>query len=82
MNRLAAIFCALFILQAPMLESMAGPSIQQTRPQTEATSVSSTDLDSEIRGFLDREFTAHVADIKELDPPQDRVVGALTTGEF
>src|SRR5260370_38725306 len=27
-------------------------------------------------------MTAHVADITALDPPQDRVVGALTTGEF
>jgi hypothetical protein len=26
--------------------------------------------------------TAHVADIKAFDPPPDRVVGALTTGEF
>jgi hypothetical protein len=25
---------------------------------------------------------AHVADITTLDPPPDRVVGALTTGEF
>jgi hypothetical protein len=47
-------------------------------PQTVATAV----LDKQIRDFLDREVTAHVADIKTLDPPPDRVVGALTTGEF
>jgi len=39
-------------------------------------------LDSEIRHFLDREVTAHTANITSLDPPPDRVVGALTTGEF
>lgn len=30
----------------------------------------------------EREVTAHVADIKTLNPPPERVVGALTTGEF
>jgi hypothetical protein len=39
-------------------------------------------LDEQIRDFLKQEITAHVADIKTLDPPPDRVVGALTTGEF
>ena len=39
-------------------------------------------LDKEIRDFLKHEVTAHVADITSLDPPPDRVVGALTTGEF
>jgi hypothetical protein len=40
------------------------------------------DLDREIRQRISREMTAHVQDIKSVDPPQDRVVGALTTGEF
>jgi len=44
--------------------------------------ISTADLDREIRGFLDREVSAHVADIRTLTPPPDRVVGALTTGEF
>lgn len=39
-------------------------------------------VDEQIRSFLKEEITAHVADIKTLDPPPDRVVGALTTGEF
>jgi len=74
--------CAFLFVQAPLLETMAAPNIQQTRSQAAATTVSSLDLDNEIHGFLDREFAAHVADIKSLDPPQDRVVGALTTGSF
>jgi hypothetical protein len=44
--------------------------------------ISAANLDSEIREFLDRQVAAHVQDIKSLDPPPDRVVGALTTGEF
>jgi hypothetical protein len=39
-------------------------------------------LEKEIQEFLAREISAHVEDIKSLDPPSDRVVGALTTGEF
>jgi hypothetical protein len=49
---------------------------------SEAKQVRMTDLDREIQEFLNREITAHVADIKSLDPPPDRVVGALTIGEF
>src|SRR5258708_5764230 len=52
--------------------------------QTTLTSgqVDTLQLDKEIRELLAREITAHVGDIKSLDPPADRVVGALTTGEF
>ena len=45
-------------------------------------SVSTQQFSNEIRDFLGREIAAHVADIHSLDPPQERVVGALTTGEF
>jgi hypothetical protein len=41
-----------------------------------------SDLNQQIRSFLQSQVTAHVADIKSLDPPPERVVGALTTGEF
>jgi hypothetical protein len=44
--------------------------------------ISTAALDKEIRQFFSREIAAHVEDIKRLDPPPDRVVGALTTGEF
>jgi len=50
--------------------------------QTDASQIQTSELDHQIRDFLRREVTAHVADIKTLDPPPDRVVGALTTGEF
>ena len=52
----------------------------QTKP--EPPQIRTSKLDQQIRTFLQREVTAHVADIKALDPPPERVVGALTTGEF
>lgn len=59
--------------------SICPRSFGQTPPASE---VSTRELDQQIRSFLQEEVTAHVADIKTLDPPPDRVVGALTTGEF
>jgi hypothetical protein len=44
--------------------------------------IQTSELDKQVRNFLEKEVTAHVSDIKTLDPPPDRVVGALTTGEF
>lgn len=46
------------------------------------TSVSTAALNAEIREFAVREIAAHFADIKTLNPPPDRVQGALTVGEF
>ena len=53
-----------------------------TQTLADASQIQTSNLDQEIRDFLQREVTAHVADITTLDPPPDRVVGALTTGEF
>jgi hypothetical protein len=44
--------------------------------------VKTSDLRAEVNDFLARELAVHLGDIKALDPPPDRVVGALTTGEF
>jgi hypothetical protein len=51
--------------------------VQPAEPQ-----IQTAKLDRQIQDFLQKEVTAHVSDIKTLDPPPDRVVGALTTGEF
>src|SRR5260370_7483139 len=48
----------------------------------DASQIQTSELDQQIRDFLQKEVTTHVADITTLDPPPDRVVGALTTGEF
>jgi len=55
-------------------------SFAQTPP--DKPQIHTSELDQQIRDFLQKEVTAHVFDIKTLDPPPDRVVGALTTGEF
>jgi len=44
--------------------------------------VKSSDVRAEINSFLGKELAVHLADIKTLNPPPDRVVGALSTGEF
>ncbi len=56
-------------------------SFAQAQPAA-PSQVDVADLNRQIRSFLQREVTAHVVDIKTLDPPPERVVGALTTGEF
>jgi len=50
--------------------------------RTATSQVDVSDFNRQVRNSLQSEVTAHVADIKALDPPPDRVVGALTTGEF
>jgi len=67
-------------LSVAALLGMAGLCLAQATQ--DSASIKTADLDKEIRDFLSREMAAHVADIKGLDPPPDRVVGALTTGEF
>ena len=50
--------------------------------QSSLSQIEVSDFNQQVRSFLQSEVTAHVADIKTLDPPPERVVGALTTGEF
>ena len=50
--------------------------------RTATSQVDVSDFNRQVRNSLQSEVTAHVADIKALDPPPDRVVGALTAGEF
>ena len=52
---------------------------QSTAPEKP---VSTAELKKETQDFFAREIAAHFADIKSLDPPQERVLGALTTGDF
>ena len=46
------------------------------------TSISTAALKVEGKDFTAREIVAHFADIKTLNPPPERVFGALTVGEF
>jgi len=56
--------------------------LRYERPHEAANTVAIADLDRDVRAFLSREMAAHLADIHQLNPPQTRVVGALTTGEY
>src|SRR3984885_2711874 len=67
-------------LAGSALLGVATPCRAQAAPNS--SQIGTADLNKEIRDFLAREVSAHVADIKALDPPPDRGVGALTTGEF
>jgi hypothetical protein len=46
------------------------------------TPVKTETLSKEVKDFTEREIAAHFGDIKTLNPPPDRVFGALTVGEF
>jgi hypothetical protein len=65
-----------------LLGSIVAGSNLPAQTSFEAKQVRTADLDHEIRDFLRLEINAHVAEIKSLEPPPYRVVGALTIGEF
>lgn len=52
----------------------------QTKP--EKVTISTAELKAETQAFFAKEISAHFADVKSLNPPQERVLGALTTGDF
>jgi hypothetical protein len=88
---LGALFCstlqkAKFHIAAPViliLCELLSPSCSSVaKTQATASQIDAADFNQQVRSFLQSEVTAHVADIKSLDPPPDRVLGALTTGEF
>ncbi|HKP80489.1 MAG TPA: hypothetical protein VJT69_00655, partial [Pyrinomonadaceae bacterium] len=47
-----------------------------------ANTVATADLRDEVNTFLGKELAAHLAAIKSLDPPPDRILGVPTTGEY
>ena len=48
----------------------------------QANTVSTASLREEVNTFLGKELAVHLAAIKTLDPPPDRILGVPTTGEF
>ena len=76
-------FCSLGLIASLLASvSTAGASSQASLPTTSAMVVKSSDLRAEINDFLGKELAAHLSNIKTLEPPPDRVIGALTIGEF
>jgi hypothetical protein len=75
--------CHIALPIALILCGLLGPSCASTAlPRTGTSQIDVADFDRQVRSFLQSEITAHVADISTLDPPPNRVLGALTTGEF
>ena len=54
----------------------------QSAHSNAASSFTTRQLDSEITEFLTKEVGTHLNDIRSLDPPPAKVVGAGTTGEY
>ena len=50
--------------------------------QARANTVSTASLRDEVNTFLGKELAVHLAAIKTLEPPPDRILGVPTTGEF
>jgi len=48
----------------------------------QANTVSTATLRDDVNTFLGKELAVHLAAIKSLDPPPERVLGVPTTGEF
>lgn len=74
--------CAIATIILASTFAFAAPAQPPQDSPVSNTQISTADLDHEIRDLLTRDITAQIADIKSLDPPQERVVGALTTGDF
>src|SRR5258708_19707767 len=67
----------LFALVLPLLSQA-----QSIPPDAKSPDVASTNqFAADVTEFLGKELTAHLADVRTLDPPQERVVGALTAGK-
>ena len=50
--------------------------------QARANTVSSASFREEVNTFLGKELAAHLAAIKSLDPPPERILSVPTTGEY
>jgi hypothetical protein len=74
----------LFLLTFPLLAPPTGAAGRQKAApgSDEGATVESAALGREVTDFLGAELAAHLADIKSLDPPPARVLGAGSSGEY
>jgi hypothetical protein len=79
---LAANTTAKFFLSFILLFPMSIPAQDDSSSSQSSDRVASEQFSSEVNSFLGQELAAHVADIRSLDPPQERVIGVLASGEF
>src|SRR5580765_1023660 len=72
LQSLTVVMCTL-ILASPVQIFAQKPAI---------TTISTAVLRAEVRDFMAKEMAIHFGNIASFDPPQERVLGALTTGDF
>jgi hypothetical protein len=72
----------LFLMTFSLLAPPAGAAGRRKASTSEGVRVDAASLRDEVKGFLAAEMAAHLADIKSLDPPPARVLGAGAGGEY
>ncbi|MFL6333430.1 MAG: hypothetical protein ACJ754_09005 [Pyrinomonadaceae bacterium] len=72
----------LLLLACSLLAPPAGAAGRQKVNSKDAATVDAAALGEEVKAFLGAEVAAHLADIKSLDPPPERVLGAGSSGEY
>ena len=74
----------LFLVTCSLLAPPAGAAgRRRVAPSSnDGATVEAAALGEEVTDFLGAELAAHLADIKSLDPPPPRVLGAGSTGEY
>lgn len=72
----------LILLTCSLLAPPAGAAGRQKASSNQGGTVEAAALGKEVEGFLAAELAAHLADIKSLDPPPERVLGAGSSGEY
>ena len=75
---ITAITCILLVAGHDLASASAPVIFSSTNGEVVQTAA----LRDEINQFLKKELAAHLADIKSLDQPPDKVLGARTTGEY
>ena len=75
---------AILLLVLASLVNTASPigAVAQSSVAATGKTVTRAELREEVNDFLAKELSAHLGDIKTLQPPPDRVLGTPTTGEF
>jgi hypothetical protein len=73
---------SLLIILLLSSHALAGRVAAQAAPAPAPGLVKAATLSTEVADFLGAELAAHLADIKSLNPPPNKVHGAGTTGEY
>jgi hypothetical protein len=72
----------LLSLSLSLLLLTPGAAAQSKTSAPISTTVKTADLRAEVTDFLAKELAAHLSDIKSLNPPPDKVLGAGSRGEY